>query len=87
MDNDKLKHKDLRPKKETAKKFNINIKIYKPKVNLEKAPRRMVYGQKQYKEKIYMNYSWNVWRSLSLQQRDGCLDTKVGMLSLQTSIY
>ena len=35
-----------------AKKFNVNIRVYEPKVNSEKTPWRMVYGQKQYKEKL-----------------------------------
>ena len=35
-----------------AEKFNVNIRVYEPKVNSDKAPWRMVYGQKQYKEKL-----------------------------------
>ena len=55
--NDKLKRQDVRPTRLVdfegiAKKFSINIRVYEPKKNLEKAPWRLVYGQKQYKEKL-----------------------------------
>ena len=56
-ENDKLKRKDVRATKLVdfegiAKKFNINIRVYEPKVNSEKAAWRLVYGQNQYKEKL-----------------------------------
>ena len=56
-ENDKLKRKDVRATKLVdfegiAKKFNINIRVYEPKVNSEKTSWRLVYGQNQYKEKL-----------------------------------
>ena len=56
-ENNKLKRKDVRRTKlidfeGIAKKFNINIRVYEPKSNSEKAPWRLVYGQNQYKKKL-----------------------------------
>ena len=55
--NDKLKQQDVRTTRLVdfegiAKKFSINIRVYEPKKNSEKAPWRQVYGQNQYKAKL-----------------------------------
>ena len=39
-----------------AEKFNVNIRVYELKVNLDKTRYRMVYRQKQYKEELNMIY-------------------------------
>ena len=55
--NDKLKRQDVRATRLVdfegiAKKFSINISVYEPKKNSEKAPWRLVYGQNLCKEKL-----------------------------------
>ena len=54
-ENPKLKREDVRATKLVdmegiSRKFNINIRIFEPRTNSEKAPWRLVYGQNQYKK-------------------------------------
>lgn len=54
-ENPRLKGKDVRTTKLVdmegiAEHFNINIKVYEPKTNSEKASWRLVYGQNQHRE-------------------------------------
>lgn len=51
----KLRRKDVRPTKlvdieSIAKPFNINIRVYEPKTNNEKAPLRLVCGKNKYRQ-------------------------------------
>ena len=55
-----------------AKKFNVNIRVYEPKVNSDKAPWRMVYGQKQYKEKLDTINLGMFGGHCFLHRKDGC---------------
>ena len=54
-ENSKLKREDVRATKLVdmegiARKFDLNIRIFEPKTNSEKAPWRLVYGQNQYRK-------------------------------------
>ena len=54
-ENPKLKREDVRATKLVdmegiSKKFNVNIRIFEPRTNSEKAPWRLVYGQNQYRK-------------------------------------
>ena len=53
-ENDTLKRQEVRATRLVdfegiAKKFNVNIRVYEPKSNLETAPWMLVYGKRQYK--------------------------------------